>query len=86
MECYALRGDHFVQYDGTNSAEIATVFEENSVQATTATILSEEDGVLTIVITGSEYHNVINETDWVGAVPAYGISDSEFTQKFVRTA
>lgn len=91
---WAIEACPFIQYDGMNSAEVASWLEGLDLrywgwETPTVTITSEVGGVLELhglsgdgIMSGVEFHATMNTSDWIqnggGVVP-----DSVFAERYI---
>ena len=73
----------FVEYDGTNSAEICAAIEEHSEEGATATVLAEGSGSVTIdVEPGHTY--TIQEGYHFGVTSGHNVSPADWAARYVK--
>jgi hypothetical protein len=80
---YALQAKAYYLYDGTNSAEILTAAQ---VQYPSASIVSEADGVLTLLLDSFFGNTVLATGDHLGINSAEVVSAAAWAEQFIVKA
>lgn len=87
---WAVRAQPFIQYDGTNSAEICAAFTQLLPENPAAAVVREEDGSVTIELSTPDFGPWLNYTlaegERIGVLTGYQPAHTEWSTQFMRVA